>query len=68
MLETTYEAVVGNRDGVRERMADFLGVPPAHLTTPTLKINPYDVRQVLENCEALAEAFRGTAYGWHLGL
>lgn len=68
MLETTYEAVVGNRDGVRERMADFLGVAPAHLTTPTLKINPDDVRQVLENFEVLAEAFRGTAHEGYLGV
>jgi LPS sulfotransferase NodH len=66
MLETTYEAVVGNRDGVRERMAHFLGVAPAHLTTPTLKINADDVRQVLENYEILADAFRGTAYEWYL--
>lgn len=68
MLETTYEAVVGDRDGVRERMADFLGVAPARLTTPTLKINPDDVRQVLEEYDALAAAFRGTAYGGYLGL
>lgn len=67
-LETTYEAVEGNRDGVRERMADFLGVAPARLTTPTLKINPDDVRLVLQNYEELAEAFRGTPYGWYLGL
>jgi hypothetical protein len=63
MMETTYEAVVDNRDGVRERMAIFLGVARADLTTRTLKINPDDVRQVLENYEALAEAFRGTPYG-----
>jgi LPS sulfotransferase NodH len=68
MLETTYEAVVASRDGVRERMADFLGVAPARLTTPTLKINPDDVRQLLEEYEAFAEAFRGTAYGWYLGV
>jgi hypothetical protein len=66
-LETTYEAVEGNRDGVGERLADFLGVAPARLTTPTLKINPDDVRLVLENYEELAEAFRGTPYGSYLG-
>ena len=68
MLETTYEAVVGNHDGVWERMADFLGVAPARLTTPTLKITSDDVREVLETYEALAAAFRGTAYASYLGL
>jgi hypothetical protein len=41
-------------------------VGPAHLTTPTLKINSDDVRQVLENYEELAEALRGTVYGQYL--
>ena len=59
MLETTYEAVVGNHDGVRERMADFLGVAPARLTTPTLKINPDDVREVLENVRGARRSLSG---------
>jgi len=62
MLETSYEAVVSNRDNIHGRMAEFLHVAPAVLTTPTLKINPDDVREMLENYDALAAALRDTPY------
>jgi len=61
-LETTYEAVVNDRGNIREGIEEFLRVAPAVLTTPTLKINPENVREVLENYDALAAALRDTPY------
>src|SRR2546430_282318 len=46
-LETTYEAVVSNRGHIRERIGEFLNVAPAVLSTPTLKINPENLREVV---------------------
>ena len=62
LLRTTYEAIVSDRADVRSRLTHFLGVPPAALTTPTLKLNPDDLRGVLEDYEALAAALQDTRY------
>jgi LPS sulfotransferase NodH len=62
MFRTTYEAIVGDRADVRTELTRFLGVSPTALTTPTLKLNPDDLRSVLEDYEALAAAMQGTRY------
>ena len=62
MFRTTYEAIVGDRADVRAELTQFLGVSPTALTTPTLKLNPDDLRTVLEDYEALAAALQGTRY------
>jgi LPS sulfotransferase NodH len=66
-LETTYEAIVDDRADVRSQLARFLVVAPKILTTPTLKLNSDDLRDMLEDYEALAAALRGTRYAEYFG-
>jgi ribosome-associated heat shock protein Hsp15 len=66
-LETTYEAIVDDRGDVRSQLARFLAVAPTILTTPTLKLNSDDLRNMLEDYEALAAALRGTRYAEYFG-
>ena len=66
-LQTTYEAIVSDRDDVRRRLTEFLGVSPTVLTTPTLKLNPDDLRDVLDDYETLAAALRGTRFAVYFG-
>jgi len=62
LLETTYEAIMSDRANVLAGIAKFLEVGPASLRTKTVKINPDDLRDVLENYDALADALRDTPY------
>jgi LPS sulfotransferase NodH len=66
-LETTYEAIVDDRGDVRGQLARFLVVAPMALTSPTLKLNSDDVRDMLEDYEGLATALRGTRYAAYFG-
>src|SRR5262249_37267580 len=49
VLETTYEAILSDRDHVLDEIATFLHVRPAAMTTPTLKINPDDLHEMLDD-------------------
>lgn len=61
-VSTTYESLLSDRDATLRRIVEFLDLEPAPLATPTLKLNPDDLRDVLENFDELADAFRETPF------
>lgn len=61
-VSTTYESLLADRDETLRPIVEFLGSGPAALATPTLKLNPDRLRDVLENFDELADAFRDTPY------
>lgn len=61
-VSTTYESLLADREGTLRDVVGFLGLDAAPLATPTLKLNPDDLRDLIENLDELAIAFRDTPY------
>ncbi len=64
-MELTYEDLVGRPGEAVERLGEFLGVqllPPALDRTHSKKVTPDDLRDILTNYDAVAEALQGTPY------
>lgn len=64
-MELTYEDLVGHPGEAVERLGEFLGFrlrPPALDRTHSKKVTPDDLRDILTNYDAVAEAMRGTPY------
>jgi hypothetical protein len=62
VFNTTYEALVARNSDEVDRVFDFLGVPPAPVTSPMKKQLRRPKCEVVENYDALCEAFQGTRY------
>jgi len=57
-----YEDIVAHDSPAREEIQRFLGLEPRPLQTPTLKINPETLSEIIENYAELQARFCGTPY------
>jgi hypothetical protein len=62
VFDVGYEDLTDPSGAVLLSIQRFLGVDPVELRTPTLKLNPDRVQEVLENYDELRQAFSGTPY------
>ena len=62
VIQTTYESLVADTSAETNRVFEFLGVPPAQVTSPLKKQLRRPKLEVVENYRELSKAFRGTRY------
>jgi LPS sulfotransferase NodH len=62
ILEVTYESLLENGASTLGTVQWFLGVAPAELSTPSLKIAPDNVQEMIENYVDLQAHFLGTRF------
>jgi LPS sulfotransferase NodH len=62
ILEVTYESLLENGASTLGTVQWFLGVAPAELSTPSLKIAPDNVQEIIENYVDLQAHFLGTRF------
>ena len=62
ILEVTYESLLDNGVSTLGTVQRFLGVTPAELSTPSLKIAPDNVQEMIENYVDLQAHFVGTRF------
>lgn len=68
-LQVFYESFAANRDAETRRILDFLGVDQSvSLASDLVKLNPDSLEDILENYEAVAQGFRGTAFEKYLAM
>jgi LPS sulfotransferase NodH len=65
-LDIAYEDYLLDQPGTNEKILDFLGVPQAILTSKLKKINPDDLRMLIENFEEFVTALENTKYAVYL--
>ena len=62
-LEITYEDFFADNSLVPDKIADFLGVTKNKWHSPPLKkMNPENVKEIIENYDEVASALKGTAF------
>lgn len=61
-LPVEYESLLSDRDGVMSEVSAFLNIRVAAVTAKTLKNTRDDLREVVENFDALRARYAGTPY------
>jgi hypothetical protein len=62
ILEVTYESLLDNSASTLGTVQQFLGVTTAELSTPSLKIAPENMQEMVENYFELQAHFFGTRF------
>ena len=65
-LDIAYEDYLQDQPGTNQKLLDFLKVRRAPLTSKLKKVNPNDLRKLIENYEEAAAALQNTKYATYL--